>query len=120
MRFPLVVATLALACNSPEPAPPAIQDSTPVQKEEPAKKDESDKPAPKSFQSQHVGTFNGVQVAYTATVSETILENDKHEPEAALFSIAYVKDGVEDPAERPVTFLWNGGPGSASLWLHMG
>jgi len=59
-------------------------------------------------------------VAYTATVAETILENAEHEPEASIWSTAYVKDGVEHAEERPVTFLWNGGPGSASLWLHMG
>jgi carboxypeptidase C (cathepsin A) len=124
MRFPFVVLSFVLACNSPAPATPAIQDATPVQKdkdkEEPAKKDDAATPAPKSFESKHTGTFNGVQVAYIATVAETILENDKHEPEASLFSIAYVKDDVEDFDQRPVTFLWNGGPGSASLWLHMG
>jgi carboxypeptidase C (cathepsin A) len=40
-------------------------------------------------------------------------------PEAAMFYVAYFKDGA-DPSKRPITFLYNGGPGSASLWLHMG
>ena len=40
-------------------------------------------------------------------------------PEAAMFYVAYFKNGA-DPSKRPITFLYNGGPGSASLWLHMG
>ena len=77
-------------------------------------------PEPKVFTSQHTGRFNGVQVRYTATAGETYLKDEKGEPKASIFSIAYVKDGIDDPRTRPVTFLWNGGPGSAALWLHMG
>ncbi len=112
MRAAPVTLFFVLACTSPAAA---VQDAKPddkkEDKQEPEKKDAAS--APKSFTSSHVGTFHDKKVAYTATVSETILENDKHEPEAALWSSAYVKDGVEDPAERAVTFLWNGGPGSA-------
>lgn len=104
---------LLLACAAPLPA---LQETPPAPKEETKK----EAPAPRVFTSPHTGTFGGKKVAYTATVGETILVDDKGEPEAALWSTAYVKDGVEDPATRAVTFLWNGGPGSASLWLHMG
>ena len=55
-----------------------------------------------------------------ATAGETYLRDDKGEPKASIFSFAYVRDGVKDAATRPVTFLWNGGPGSSSIWLHMG
>jgi carboxypeptidase C (cathepsin A) len=75
---------------------------------------------PKVFTSHHEGTFHGTHVAFTATAGETILDDEDGKPAAAVFSIAYVKEGVEDPATRPVTFLWNGGPGSSSVWLHMG
>jgi carboxypeptidase C (cathepsin A) len=77
-------------------------------------------PEPRVFVSHHEGRFNGTTVRYTATAGETYLEDEKGEPTASIFSIAYTMDGVEDPATRPVTFLWNGGPGSASVWLHMG
>jgi len=40
-------------------------------------------------------------------------------PEASMFYVAYFKDG-EQPSDRPITFLYNGGPGSSSMWLHMG
>jgi carboxypeptidase C (cathepsin A) len=43
----------------------------------------------------------------------------KQSPEASMFYVAYLKDG-EKPGDRPITFLYNGGPGSSSVWLHMG
>jgi carboxypeptidase C (cathepsin A) len=77
-------------------------------------------PTPQSFVTSHTGRFNGVTVKYTATAGETQLKDKDGKPLASIFSIAYVKDGVADPSTRPVVFLFNGGPGSASLWLHMG
>ena len=67
---------------------------------------------------KHTGTFGGVTVAYTATARETFLKGEDGTPKASIYSTAYVKD-VKDP-NRPITFLFNGGPGSGSLWLHMG
>src|SRR5262245_51837250 len=121
--MPFVTLFLFLACASPAPVVPQeakADDKAADEKEKKADEKPSGSVAPRSFTSQHSGTFHGQEVAYTATVAETILENEKREPEAAIWSIAYVKDGVTEPATRPVTFLWNGGPGSASLWLHMG
>jgi carboxypeptidase C (cathepsin A) len=77
-------------------------------------------PEARSFVTSHSGKFGGQTVRYTATAAETYLEDDEGKPKASIFSMAYVKDDVEDPAARPVTFLWNGGPGSSSVWLHMG
>ncbi len=77
-------------------------------------------PAPKVFVTQHRGTFNGESLDYTARAGETYLKDDKGKPKASVFSFAYTKDDVDDLTHRPVTFIWNGGPGSASLWLHMG
>ena len=77
-------------------------------------------PPAQSYSSSHSGRFGGQTVKYTATAGETYLKDEDGEPKASIFSIAYVKDDVSDPAARPVTFLWNGGPGSSSVWLHMG
>lgn len=66
------------------------------------------------------GTFNNNRMDYTAKASETVLKDAEGKDRASIFSISYVKKGVTDPASRPITFLFNGGPGSASLWLHMG
>jgi carboxypeptidase C (cathepsin A) len=77
-------------------------------------------PAPKTFVTHHSGRFGGQALSYTATAGETYLLDDDGDPKASIFTFAYVKDGVTDTATRPVTFLWNGGPGSSSVWLHMG
>ena len=76
-------------------------------------------PPPTVSVTRHKGSFGGQSIAYTATTGETYLKDKDGKPLAAIFSTAYVKDGG-DPKTRPITFLYNGGPGSASLWLHMG
>jgi carboxypeptidase C (cathepsin A) len=74
----------------------------------------------KSFVSHHQTTNGGKQIKYTANASETYLKNASDEPTAAIWSVAYTQDGMSDSTQRPVTFVFNGGPGSASVWLHMG
>jgi carboxypeptidase C (cathepsin A) len=76
--------------------------------------------AERRFVSSHRGVFGGVDVNYTATAEDTFLKNSKGEKAGALFSFSYVKQGVKDPTTRPVTFVFNGGPGSSSVWIHMG
>lgn len=76
--------------------------------------------APQKFITQHEGIFNGQKMNFTATASETFLKNAEGEPIGALWSVAYTKNGKVDPTERPITFVFNGGPGSASVWLHLG
>jgi carboxypeptidase C (cathepsin A) len=58
----------------------------------------------------------GVTLAYTATTGTLLLRNDHGDPTASVFYVAY----TTGDRSRPVTFLYNGGPGSASLWLHIG
>lgn len=77
-------------------------------------------PEARQFTVTREGTFAGRSVEYTVTAGETYLRDKNDEPTASIFSFAYVKADVDDDEVRPVTFLWNGGPGSASLWLHMG
>ena len=67
-----------------------------------------------------MGTFNGTEIRYVARAAETYLRDDANLPKASIFSFAYLKEGVEDATTRPVAFAWNGGPGSSSIWLHMG
>ena len=91
--------------------------AVPLAQEAPTESAES---GPRTFVTHHTGTFHGTELAYTATVEEVILETAEGEPEASIFTIAYVREGTNDASQRPVTFLWNGGPGSSSVWLHMG
>jgi carboxypeptidase C (cathepsin A) len=64
-------------------------------------------------------TESGV-INYTATAGYMPMKDEKDTLKANLFFIAYTKDGEADPSKRPVLFSFNGGPGSASVWLHMG
>lgn len=57
---------------------------------------------------------------YTATTGYMEMRDEKDTLKANLFFIAYTKDGEPDPAKRPILFSFNGGPGSSSVWLHMG
>ena len=84
------------------------------------KQDSITVPEPKSFISTHQITSGGKSIKYKAIASETYLKNESEEPVASIWSVAYVQEGVNDYAKRPVTFVFNGGPGSASVWLHMG
>lgn len=76
-------------------------------------------PAPRRFVTRHGIAPGGVALAYTAIAGETYLYDAEGAPTASIFSFSYLKDGPPQP-RRPVMFVFNGGPGSASLWLHMG
>jgi carboxypeptidase C (cathepsin A) len=68
---------------------------------------------------QHTVTIGGAAINYTARSGTMILKDDEGKPRASFFFTSYTKDGA-DPARRPITFTFNGGPGSSSVWLHMG
>ena len=78
------------------------------------------KPKARAVSTQHTVEVAGRSVAYTATAGTIILHNAKDEPTAKVFYIAYTKNGVSDPAARPVTFSYNGGPGAASALVDFG
>ena len=79
-------------------------------------------------QTAHTLTIGGKQLHYTATTGTIVLKEesekeDKAEGEkakASIFFIAYTKNDVVDTGTRPITFAFNGGPGSSSVWLHLG
>jgi carboxypeptidase C (cathepsin A) len=68
----------------------------------------------------HTIKIGGQTIPYKATASTTLLKNEKGEPTGLMYSAAYTRSDVKDLTTRPVSFLYNGGPGSASMWLHMG
>ncbi len=67
----------------------------------------------------HTMRLGGRELAYTATAGTLPVRLDDGKVSARMFFVAYTKDG-EDTTTRPIAFLYNGGPGSASVWLHMG
>ena len=78
--------------------------------------------------SKHKIRINGETIAYTVRCGTVVLKEDSEKdgnreadkPRATLFFIAYTKDSVKDPTKRALTFSFNGGPGSSSVWLHLG
>ncbi len=68
----------------------------------------------------HEITAGGKTLKYTATVGMMPIKNREGETEARIFFMAYTLDDVGNRAHRPLTFSFNGGPGSASVWLHLG
>jgi carboxypeptidase C (cathepsin A) len=79
-------------------------------------------PVPKETSSvtHHSVSIDGETVKYTATAGNLVIDDDKGDAIGSFFYVAYTKDGVKSNARRPLTFLFNGGPGSSSIWLHMG
>ncbi|MFT5142964.1 MAG: carboxypeptidase C (cathepsin A) [Rhodothermales bacterium] len=89
-----------------------------------AKQDAPDTPpAPvpdeQSSVTQHSVVVDGQTISYTATAATIHLMDDDGDVTGSLYYTAYTRNGV-DPGTRPLSFIYNGGPGSASMWLHMG
>ncbi len=72
----------------------------------------------KSVSKQYRGVFGGREVAYTATAA-TVSVGSGDDRKAAFFYVSYTEDGA-DPSSRPMVFAFNGGPGSSTVWLHLG
>ncbi|MEJ2514277.1 MAG: carboxypeptidase [Gammaproteobacteria bacterium] len=100
----------------------ALPMATPAQEADAAKAEATNTPAPEaeSSSTRHSVRIGGETVRYTATAGWLILKNEKGEPHARFGYTAYTRDGIPDLARRPVMFAFNGGPGSSSMWLHMG
>ena len=86
-------------------------------------------PVDQLVESHHSVSIGGKKVEYTVTTGIMILkeelddrdkESEGAKPKASFFFAAYTKDQVDDKSNRPITFAYNGGPGSSSVWLHMG
>lgn len=89
-----------------------------------AKKEEKDATPPEHHEdalseTQHTIAVAGEDISYTATAGRIVLKEDDDTKKASFFFTSYAKDGV-DPADRPIVFAFNGGPGSSSVWLHLG
>ena len=71
-----------------------------------------------AVRTRHVIAMGGEQLAYTAIAGTLGLRLERTDAEATIFFVSYQRDG-EDPATRPITFVFNGGPGSSAAWLHV-
>ncbi|ABI78407.1 serine carboxypeptidase family protein [Hyphomonas neptunium ATCC 15444] len=127
MRFRLLAgacaAVVALALNACAQTGSTVSEPSeapaPLAAEGPAPEPVAIEPAPYRSVTEHSFTANGETVSYTAIAGDTWLRDMNGEPTASVFSFTYLRTDVQD-ARRPVVFVFNGGPGSASLWIHMG
>ena len=99
---------------------------------ETANQKDKDTPKDQIIESKHTIVLHGKELRYTVTTGTMILKeevekkgeqegtSEGEKPKAAVFFTAYTLDDMADKAKRPLTFAFNGGPGSSSVWLHMG
>ena len=112
MRVFILVVFLSLTCAF------ALNAQTPTPQRTPEASAYKEEPPVASKRSIRAGAR---QLNYTVTTGFMPIRNDRTgEVEAKLFYMAYTLDGTTDPAKRPLMFSFNGGPGSASVWLHLG
>jgi carboxypeptidase C (cathepsin A) len=104
-------------------APAAAQEAAKTPEAKPAEgadKEKKEPPKEESSVTEHSAKIGGQTVPYKATFGSILLKDDKDEPTALIFYTAYTRTDTKDLNTRPLTFAYNGGPGSASAWLHMG
>ncbi len=75
---------------------------------------------PARFESDHTITLNGVEIPYHTVSEDNVFYNDNGKAIASIFSYSYFRTDVEDVTKRPVVFAYNGGPGSACMYVHAG
>jgi len=118
----------AQAKKAPEPATkPPEATPAPIEEPKPAKESSAEKDKEEHYDmtevvpvvTHHQITVNGRVLKYTATAGRLPIKRPDGKIEAEMFFVAYTLDG-QDAGKRPLTFAFNGGPGSASIWLHMG
>jgi carboxypeptidase C (cathepsin A) len=113
---------LAVALIAAFAVPSFAEDQPAKEAKSEAAKPEAPKPEklkPKKVETDGSVTVEGKKIDYKAVAGTIILDNKKDEGTASIFYAAYFKKGV-DSSQRPIMFLYNGGPGSSTVWLHMG
>ncbi len=121
----LVAATFAITTAAAEPSKGAAADKKPAAEDKKPgsdeKKSKADDKEPALSVTEHEVTIDGKLIRYRATAGFQQLKDAKGEKvRANLFFVAYAKIGDHAAGDRPVTFSFNGGPGSSSVWLHLG
>jgi carboxypeptidase C (cathepsin A) len=114
LSLPLIAASPSLRAQETRE-----KETKTVEKDKPA---EPAPPPPREESSvtDHTVKIGAQTISYKATAATILLKNEKEEPTALIYYTAYTRSDAKDMAQRPIAFVYNGGPGSASVWLHMG
>jgi len=109
----------AAKTTEPAPAPPEQKAGDDKDKDRDKKEEHYDVTEVAPIVTHHQITLAGKALKYTASAGRLPIKRADGKIEAEMFFVAYTLDGQEG-SKRPLTFAFNGGPGSASIWLHMG
>ena len=128
MRRPITLAALLLLAtpvtaqkDMPKTGDKSIADSNADRMKAAAEAGYANAPVDEQEAKSHGSvTVDGHPLGYTATAGTLTIRDTEGKPTASLFYTAYVLDGVRPGTKRPVTFFYNGGPGSPTFWLRMG
>lgn len=131
MRFKSIVLTVLtgawmitaassaeVSSNAPSSEAASQKDSGKASPKE-SSKEKSKEPEEKLVETEHSVSIAGQEIRYKAVAGTILLRDEEDKPTASVFYIAYTRQNVE-PAARPLTFSFNGGPGSSSVWMHLG
>jgi carboxypeptidase C (cathepsin A) len=102
---------------SPQEPP---EKSAAADKDKEREKEKEKEPEERTSRTRHSVTIDGRTLPFTATAGTMVLKDEAGKAKASVFYVAYVREDVKDAAARPVTYSFNGGPGAAALWVHMG
>src|SRR5690349_1339866 len=108
-----LASLLALPVGAQEKETKAAEKDKPAEPTPPPPKEESSV-------TEHSIKIGGQTIPYKAIAGTILLKNEKDEPQALIYSTSYIRTDTKDVSQRPISFIYNGGPGSASVWLHMG
>src|SRR5580698_4189439 len=111
MKTSIVLIFASVTFLAAQTPPPAAKPETPTA---------APPAADTSSRTKHEMTVNGTRIPYSATAGTLVLKKDDGKPWASMFYVAYTRSDTPDPSKRPLTFCFNGGPGSSSVWLHLG
>jgi carboxypeptidase C (cathepsin A) len=118
----LVITSFSFAiCQEAKKEPAPKTEERTEGKADTKKEDQKpDEKADKKSETEHSIALGGQKIEFTATAGTLPLKDAEGKTTADIFYIAYIKKGGSDMAKRPLTFSFNGGPGSSSVWMHLG
>ncbi len=97
------------------------EETKPEEEKKPEAEEKPVEPPPdRESTSEGSVTIGRTKVSYRAVAGTYTMKEEDGTPKATFFYVSYTRTGVRNPSQRPVTFAFNGGPGSSSVWLHMG
>ncbi len=114
MLLALALSMTAIAARA------RAQDKDAKPADKPAEAAPAAPPKEESSVTDHSIKIGGQTIPYKATAATILLKNEKEEPTALVYYTAYTRSDLKDLSQRPIAFVYNGGPGSSSVWLHMG